>query len=77
MKFPNDTVPFIPDNYWYGGKKVKGCYKQKHTHMVLIMYESEDTGVLPPINYDTLLQKLAAWFINKTPVRNHVKEKLL
>ena len=77
MKFPNDTVPFIPDNYWYGGKKARGCYKEKHTHMVLIMYESEDTGVLSPVNYDTLHQKLASWFINKTPVRNHVKEKLL
>jgi hypothetical protein len=44
--------------------------------MVLIMYESENNGVLQPIDNDTLQQKLAAWFINKTPIRNHVVEKL-
>ena len=40
------------------------------------MYESENIGVLQPIDNDTLQQKLAAWFINKTPIRNHVVEKL-
>ena len=45
--------------------------------MVLIMYESENNGVLQPIDNDNLQQKLAAWFINKTPIRrNHVVEKL-
>ena len=45
--------------------------------MVLIMYESENNGVLQPIDNDILQQKLAAWFIiNKTPIRNHVVEKL-
>jgi hypothetical protein len=44
--------------------------------MVLTMYESENNGVLQPIDNDTLQQKLAAWFINKTPIRNHVAEKL-
>ena len=43
--------------------------------MVLIMYESEDIGVLQPVDNDTLQQKLAALIINKTPVRNHVVEK--
>jgi hypothetical protein len=77
VKFPDKSVPFIPDGYWYGGKKTRGCYQQKYTHMVLIMYESEDIGVLQPVDNDTLQQKLAAWFINKIPaVRNHVVEKL-
>jgi hypothetical protein len=40
------------------------------------MYESENNGVLQAIDNDTLQQKLAAWFINKTPIRNHVVEKL-
>ena len=44
--------------------------------MVLIMYESENNGLLQPIDNDTLQQKLVAWFINKTPIRNHVVEKL-
>jgi len=44
--------------------------------MVLTMYESENNGVLQPVDNDTLQQKLAAWFINKTPIRNHVVEKL-
>ena len=76
IKFPNNSVPFIPDGYWHGGKKAKGCYQQKHTHMVLIMYESKNIGTLQPIDNDTLQRKLAAWFINKTPTRNHVIEKL-
>jgi hypothetical protein len=77
VKFPDNSVPFIPDGYWHaGGKKAKGYYRQKHTRMVLIMYESENNGVLQPIDNDTLQQKLAAWFINKTPIRNHVVEKL-
>ena len=76
VKFPDNSVPFIPHGYWYGGRKTRGCYQQKHTRMVLIMYESEDIGELQPVNNDTLQQKLAAWFINKTPVRNHVVEKL-
>ena len=76
VKFPDKSVPFIPDGYWYGGKKARGCYQQKHTRMVLIMYESENNGVLQPIDNDTLQQKLAAWFINKTPIRNYVVEKL-
>jgi hypothetical protein len=25
MKFPDDSVPFIPDNYWRGGKRTAGC----------------------------------------------------
>jgi len=36
VKFPDNSVPFIPDDYWYGGKKARGCYQQKHTRMVLI-----------------------------------------
>ena len=56
--------------------KASGCYQQEHTRMVLIMYESENNGVLQPIDNDTLQQKLAAWFINKTPIRTHVVEKL-
>jgi hypothetical protein len=41
MIFPNNIVSFIPDNHWYGGTRRAGCYKEKHTHMVLLMYESE------------------------------------
>jgi hypothetical protein len=60
VKFPDKSVPFIPDGYWYGGKKTRGCYQQKHTHMILIVYESEDIGLLQPVDNDTLQQKLAA-----------------
>ena len=63
VKFPDNSVPFIPDGYWHGGKKFRGCYHQKHTRMVLIMYESENNGVLQPIDNDTLQQKLAAWMV--------------
>ena len=45
VKFPDNSVPFIPDGYWHGGKKARGCYQQKHTRMVLIMYKSENNGV--------------------------------
>ena len=76
VKFPDNSVPFIPNGYWYGGKKTRGCYQQKNTRMVLIMYESENKGTLQPIDNITLQQKIAAWFINKTPIRNHVVEKL-
>ena len=44
--------------------------------VLILMYESENNGVLQPIDNDTLQQKLAALFINKTPIRNHVVEKL-
>jgi hypothetical protein len=41
------------------------------------MYESKDIVVLQPVDHDTLQQKFAAaWFINKTPVQNHVVDKL-
>jgi hypothetical protein len=76
VRFPDKSLPFIPDGYWYGGKKTRGCYQQRHTHTVLVMYESEDIRVLQPVDNDTLQQKLAAWFINKTPVWNRVVEKL-
>ena len=76
MKFPDDSVSFIPDNYWHGGNRKAGCYKEANTNMVLIMYESENKRDLQPINYNKLQQKLAAWYINKTPNRNHEKEKL-
>jgi hypothetical protein len=55
-------------------KPEDASYQQKHTRMVLVMYESKNHGVLQPIDNDTLQQKLAAWFINKTPIRNHVVE---
>ena len=45
MKFPaDDSVSFIiiiiiPDNYWHGGNRRAGCYKEANTNMVLIIYE--------------------------------------
>jgi hypothetical protein len=51
MKFPNDSILFIPDNHWYGGPRRAGCYKEEHTRLVLHMYESENLGHL---NHDQL-----------------------
>ena len=45
MRFPVDSVPFIPDSYWYGtGKKSVGCYNEPNTNMVLLMFESVIIG---------------------------------
>ena len=81
MEFPNDTVPFIPDAYWYGesGRKITrgtGCYKEKHTRLYLIMYESADLEDLPPINYDTLHTRLAEWYLPVLPKKHNNKETL-
>ena len=54
VKIPDNSIPFIPDGYWHGGKKTRGCYQQTHTRMVLIMYESENIGVLQSIDNNTL-----------------------
>jgi hypothetical protein len=71
MKFPVDSVPFIPDSYWYGGgKQSAGCYREPHTNMVLLMYESVITGDLPPLE-DDFFQSLASWFMSVTPDKNH------
>ena len=69
MKFPNGTVPFIPDSHWYGTTKGKtACYEQSSTNLVLIKYESpSDTNNLPLINYEQLNTKLAAWYMNIMP----------
>jgi len=67
MKFPDDSVPFITANHWYGGSSSRiGCYKQKHTHMTLLMYESTDFGLLKPVNMYSLHNKLASWFLQIT-----------
>jgi hypothetical protein len=76
MKFPNNSVSFIPDGHWYGGNKLAGCYNEKNTHMILIMYESTDIGSLKPINQHTLELKLAAWYLHATPKRNHTLENI-
>ena len=76
MEFPNDTVPFIPDAYWYGesGRKITrgtGCYKEKHTRLYLIMYESAELQNLPPINYDRLHTRMAEWYLTVLPSRHN------
>jgi hypothetical protein len=76
MKFPNNSVSFIPDGHWYGGNKHAGCYNEKNTHMILIIYESTNIGNLRPIDQHTLESKLAAWYLHKTPKRNHTRENI-
>ena len=50
MKFPNDTVSFIPDSHWYGGNfKPTGCYNQDNTNMVLLRYENENNSNSLPV----------------------------
>ena len=71
MQFPNDTLPFIPDDYWRGEKITTGCYNQKHTNIVLLLYESNNKESFPKINKEDLYNKLARWFICETPSRNH------
>ena len=76
MKFPNNSVSFIPDGHWYGGNKHAGCYNEKNTHMILIMYESTNIRNLRPIDQHTLESKLAAWYLHTTPKRNHTRENI-
>ena len=76
MKFPDDSIPFIPDDYWYGGSYTAGCYRQSHTHLVILMYESENIGSLKPVKLGVLQDKLAAWFMHITPFRNHNLEAI-
>ena len=68
VMFPDKSVPFFPDGYWYGGKKPRGCYQQKHTRTILITYESENIGVLQPTDNDTLQQKLAEIILSIRPL---------
>jgi hypothetical protein len=76
MRFPVDSVPFIPDGYWYGKrKKSVGCYRQKNTNMVLLMYESVIKGHLPPLE-DEFFQSLASWFMSVSPDKHHNKNSL-
>ena len=76
MKFPNNSVSFIPDGHWYGGNKHAGCYNEKNTHMILIMYESTNIGSLKSIDQHTLESKLAAWYLHTTPNRTHTRENI-
>ena len=66
MKFPNNTVSFIPDSHWYGSKYApKGCYDDPNTNLVLLKYENENTnGTLPPIDHVKLQEHLGIWFIS-------------
>jgi len=64
MKFSNNSVSFIPDGHWYGGNKHAGCYNEKNTHLILIMYESTNIGNLKPIDQHTLESKLAVWYLH-------------
>jgi hypothetical protein len=75
MKFPNDSIPFIPDNHWYGRPRQAGCYKEKHTRLVLLTYESENLGHLN-FNYQSLHKEMSSRFIHTTPARNHNRKAL-
>ena len=40
IKFPNNTLPFIPDGYWQGQQKQNtGCYNQEHNNIAFLLYE--------------------------------------
>ena len=76
MEFPDDTVPFIPDAYWYGESKKRmgggtGCYKHKHTRLYLLMYESKDIGELREMDYDRLRTRLAEWYLTVIPPKHN------
>ena len=69
FRFPNNTLPFIPDAYWNGKSKQNiGCYNQKHTNIVILLYENKDnTSTFKKVNLDAIYEKLAHWFICMTP----------
>ena len=68
MKCPNDSIPFIPDSKWYGNDRRTGCSKESHTHLVLLMYQSENNGPLSNINMLSLNQKLANLYLHIAPI---------
>ena len=64
----DNTVPFVPDGVWYGkARYTGGCYKEKHTNLVVIMYESVDIGDLAPVDWCSLRQALASWYASVMP----------
>jgi len=73
MRFPNDSLPFIPNDYWFDKKMTTGCYNQKNTNLVILLYQNSKhtDSAFPVLNMDNLHRKLARWFICETPPRNH------
>jgi len=64
----DNTVPFVPDGVWYGKARYTGrCYRERHTQVVVIMYESEDLGDLTPVVWDNLYGALASWYAAVIP----------
>ena len=64
----DNTVPFVPDGVWYGKARYTGrCYKEAHTNLVVIMYESVDAGNLSPIDWCSLERDLASWYASVMP----------
>ena len=72
FRFPNNTLPFIPDGFWQGKQRqFIGCYNQANTNVVLLLYQTEmaPTGH-PEINIELVRDKLAQWFLAETPTNN-------
>jgi hypothetical protein len=78
IKFPNGTVPFTPDSYWYGRQKGgTACYDEEHTNLVLLKYENNGADLeWGAVDGESLSTKLAAWFLSLLPTHKLTKELL-
>ena len=77
MRCPNDSIPFMPYSKWYGNDTRTGCYKESNTHLMLLMYQSENTGSLSNINIHSLNQKLANWYMHVAPKNKQTHKDFL
>ena len=78
IQFPNNTVPFTPDSYWYGKQKGgTACYDEEHTNLVILKYENREAGLQwGEVNSESLNTKLAAWFLSLLPTHKLNKDLL-
>ena len=74
VKFPANSMPFIPAAYWRGvGAEITGTpddpgvYPNPATHIVIAVIESDDLLDLPPLDINKLRQRVASWFLSAAP----------
>jgi hypothetical protein len=73
VKFPANSMPFIPAAYWRGvGAEITGTpddpgvYPIPATHIVFAVIESDELLDLPPLDKQTS-QRIASWFLSAAP----------
>ena len=84
FKFPNNTLPFIPDAHWHGKSRQKlGCYNQLNTNIVILLYQTPHniqnfhSKQTPRPDIDSIQRKLAHWFLCATPQPSRLNVDIL